>query len=38
MFAEDYAAGTGPLPEKGGSMYIGLGALILIILLIVFVF
>ena len=31
-------AGTGSPPKKGGSMYIGVGALILIILLIVFVF
>jgi hypothetical protein len=39
MFAEEHAAGTCPQPKKGGSMYISIGAAILIlILLIIFVF
>jgi hypothetical protein len=37
-FAEGRKTGTGPPRRKGGRMYIGVGALILIILLIVFVF
>jgi hypothetical protein len=37
MFARGRAAGTGP-EKKGGYMYIGIGALILIILLVIFIF
>jgi hypothetical protein len=38
MFAGAWGAGTFLSAEKGGEMYIGIGALILIILLVVFVF
>ena len=37
MFARGHAAGT-VSEKKGGNMYIGIGALILIILLVIFVF
>jgi hypothetical protein len=38
MFAGAWRAGTLLSAKKGGDMYIGIGALILIILLLIFVF
>ena len=38
MFAAAWWVGTFLSAEKGGIMYIGIGALILIILLVIFVF